>query len=256
MNDKTRRKLQDFARGVSASDLRDLRRDSQDLQNSQDLRDKTRREFLADSARIAGITALATALPLVAKDTKDTAQTNQTNSQNPQKTQNPQNKGDTMKNQQTWYITGASGGLGFALAKYLLSKGDKIALTSRKKGNLEAKFGELAKSENFLALTLTFDKNIDKQVAQNIAEVKRVFGRIDNVVNNAGYGLGGFVEEVSEKQLREQFEVNVFAPFLVAQNALKIMRPQAKSEGGSAQKFITLARLLDFACQMVARHIV
>lgn len=134
-----------------------------------------------------------------------------------------------MKNQQVWYITGASGGLGFALAKYLLEKGDKVALTSRKKGNLEAKFGELAKSENFLALTLTFDKNIDKQVAQNIAEVKRKFGRLDNVVNNAGYGLGGFVEEVSEKQLREQFEVNVFAPFLVAQNALKIMRPQAKS---------------------------
>lgn len=203
--------------------------------NLQDLRDKTRREFLADSARLAGITALATALPLVAKDTKDTAQTNQANQTNPQKSQNPQNKGATMKNQQSWYITGASGGLGFALAKYLLSKGDKVALTSRKKGNLEAKFGEFAKSENFLALTLTFDKNIDKQVAQNIAEVKRKFGRLDNVVNNAGYGLGGFVEEVSEKQLREQFEVNVFAPFLVAQNALKIMRPQAKSEGGSAQ---------------------
>lgn len=241
MNEKTQRKLQDFARDLSASDLRNLSCDSQDTknsQNSQDLRDKNRWEFLADSARLAGITALATALPLVAKDTKDTAQTNQTNSQNPQnlqKSQNPQNKGDTMKNQQTWYITGASGGLGFALAKYLLSKGDKVALTSRKKGNLEAKFGELAKSENFLALTLTFDKNIDKQVAQNIAEVKRVFGRLDNVVNNAGYGLGGFVEEVSEKQLREQFEVNVFAPFLVAQNALKIMRPQAKSEGGSAQ---------------------
>lgn len=202
------------------------------------MNEKTRREFLADSAKLAGITALATALPLVAQDTKDTAQTNQTNSQNPQnlqKSQNPQNKGATMKNQQSWYITGASGGLGFALAKYLLEKGDKVALTSRKKGNLEAKFGELAKSENFLALTLTFDKNIDKQVAQNIAEIKRKFGRLDNVVNNAGYGLGGFVEEVSEKQLREQFEVNVFAPFLVAQNALKIMRPQAKSEGGSVQ---------------------
>lgn len=201
MNDKIQR------------ESRDIQRDSMNLAyNSK------RREFIADSAKIAGITALATTFPLMAKDSN----------------KNPQNKGISMSKQQIWYITGASGGLGFALAKYLLEKGDKVALTSRKKGNLEAKFGELAKSENFLSLVLTFDKNIDKQVAQNIAEVKRKFGRIDNVVNNAGYGLGGFVEEVSEKQLREQFEVNVFAPFLVAQNALKIMRPQAKSEGGSA----------------------
>ncbi len=64
--------------------------------------------------------------------------------------------------------------------------------------------------------------------------MKEKFGRLDNVVNNAGYGLLGFVEEVSEKQLREQFEVNVFAPFLVAQNALKILRPQALREGGGA----------------------
>ncbi len=187
----------------------------------KEIRNKKRREFIADSAKLASVAVVASAVagisPLVAKDSN----------------KNSQNKGDKMKTQQVWYITGASGGLGFALAKYLLEKGDKVAVTSRKKGNLEAKFGDLAKSENFLALTLTFDKNIDKQVAQNIAEVKRKFGRIDNVVNNAGYGLLGFVEEVSEKQLREQFEVNVFAPFLVAQNALKIMRPQAVSEGGN-----------------------
>ena len=72
------------------------------------------------------------------------------------------------------------------------------------------------------------------QIAQNLAAVQQKFGRLDNVVNNAGYGLLGFVEEVSERQLRKQFEVNVFAPFLVAQHALKILRPQALSEGGSA----------------------
>lgn len=139
------------------------------------------------------------------------------------------------KTQQTWYITGASGGLGFELAKYCMEQGDKVAVTSRKNSNLEEKFGELAKNENFLALTLTFDKNIDEQVAQNIAEIKSKFGRIYNVVNNAGYGLLGFVEETSEKQLREQFEINVFAPFLVVQNALKIMRPQAKIDGGNSK---------------------
>lgn len=191
-----------------------------EIQHANDNTSQTRREFIANSSKVAlagmAIGAMASISPLLAKSAK------------------AQNKGDTMNSQQVWYITGASGGLGFALAKYLLEKGDKVAVTSRKKGNLEAKFGELSKSENFLPLVLTFDKNIDKQVAQNIAEIKRKFGRIDNVVNNAGYGVGGFVEEVSEKQLREQFEVNVFAPFLVAQNALKIMRPQAKSEGGNA----------------------
>ena len=199
---------------------------------------KNRREFMSDSAKIAvaGIATLGIA-PLMADSKQDSRKDLKQNSKNSRIAQDKTNtKGTTMKTQdsQVWYITGGSGGLGFALAKYLLEIGDKVAVTSRKKGNLEAKFGELAKSENFLALTLTFEKNIDKQVAQNIKAIQQKFGRIDNVVNNAGYGLLGFVEETSEKQLREQFEVNVFAPFIIAQNALKIMRPQAISEGGRA----------------------
>lgn len=207
---------------------------SSEIQNS-------RRKFVKNGGKLAvasvALGAMASVSPLLANT--NLARNESKNSSNSAASQNTtnSNKGTTMKtqNSQVWYITGASGGLGFALAKYLLEKGDKVALTSRKKGNLEKKFGELAKSENFLALTLTFDKNIDKQVAQNIKAIQQKFGRIDNVVNNAGYGLLGFVEEVSEKQLREQFEVNVFAPFLVAQNALKIMRPQAISEGGNAK---------------------
>lgn len=198
----------------------------------------SRREFVKNSGKVAlagvALGAMSSISPLLAN--ANLAQNSAKTAQN-SASQNTTNslKGEKMtQNSQVWYITGASGGLGYELAKYLLEKGDKVAATSRKKGNLEKKFGELAKSENFLALTLTFDKNIDKQVAQNIAAVQKKFGRIDNVVNNAGYGLLGFVEETSEKQLREQFEVNVFAPFLVAQNALKIMRPQAVNEGGNA----------------------
>ena len=134
---------------------------------------------------------------------------------------------------QVWYITGGSGGLGFALARYLLEKGDKVAVTSRKKGVAE-KFKGLATDENFLPLVLNFDGQLNTQIADNLAQVSAKFGRLDNVVNNAGYGLLGFVEEVDEAQLRQQFETNVFAPFLVAQNALKIMRPQAIAEGGKA----------------------
>lgn len=134
---------------------------------------------------------------------------------------------------QTWYITGASGGLGYELAKYLLAKGDKVALTSRKIENLEKKFGK--ESENMLFLELKFDKDLDAQIKANMQKIKAKFKRLDNVVNNAGYGLLGFVEEISQKELREQFEVNLFAPFLIAQNALKMMRQQCKNEKGSEE---------------------
>ncbi|MBD5165231.1 MAG: SDR family oxidoreductase [Helicobacter sp.] len=170
-----------------------------------------RRKFLKTLA-LTGAVIGAGAMPIFAQNTT-------------------KNKGAIMKNQ-VWYITGASGGLGLELAKYLLEKGDKVAATSRKLANLEDKLGK--ESENFLPLQLRFDKGLNAQIAQNLAAVQQKFGRLDNVVNNAGYGLLGFVEEVSERQLREQFEVNVFAPFLVAQHALKILRPQALSEGGSA----------------------
>ena len=211
------------------------------------MKTQSRREFIKTSAKL-GVAVAATGLsPLLASNSGANSNKNSQNSVNLSVNSSNKSgantatstKGNAMQkaqnNPQVWFITGASGGLGFALAKYLLEKGDKVAVTSRKKENLEKKFGELAKSENFLALTLTFDKNIDKQVSQNLAQIQKKFGRLDNVVNNAGYGLLGFVEEISEKQLRQQFEVNVFAPFIVAQNALKIMRPQALSEGGNAQ---------------------
>lgn len=179
-----------------------------------------RREFLKTSAKVvAGLSIGGIAL-------------NAVNTSNAQA--QTQNKGNTMhSNPQVWYITGASGGLGLELAKYLLSKGDKVAATSRKLSNIESKLGK--ESENFLPLELSFNGDMNAKIAANLEAVKKKFGRLDNVVNNAGYGLLGFIEEVSEKQLREQFEVNVFAPFLVAQNALKILRPQSIQEGGSKE---------------------
>lgn len=138
-------------------------------------------------------------------------------------------KGESMQDSQVWFITGASGGLGLELAKYLLERGDKVVGTSRKLSKLDKE------SANFLPLELNFDKNMAKDIESVLRATHKKFGRIDNVVNNAGYGLLGFVEEVSEKALRQQFEVNVFAPYLIAQNTLKIMRPQSLSQGGSSQ---------------------
>ena len=202
--------------------------------------DKQRRKLLQNTAILgvaSGMIGLSGALGLQGCDSKPKQNTAQNSgakgaaagASGADSTQHT--KGATMENQ-VWYITGASGGLGLELAKYLLEKGDKVAATSRKLANLESRLGK--ESENFLPLQLRFDKGLNAQIAQNLAAVQQKFGRLDNVVNNAGYGLLGFVEEVSERQLREQFEVNVFAPFLVAQHALKILRPQAQSEGGSA----------------------
>lgn len=143
-----------------------------------------------------------------------------------------------MNENQVWYITGASGGLGLALAKYLLQKNEKVAATSRKLSNIENKLGK--ENENFLPLELSFDESkggISAKSKENLDAILKKWGRLDNLVNNAGYGLLGFVEEVSEKQLREQFEVNVFAPYIITQNALKIMRPQVLKEGGAKQNF-------------------
>ncbi|TLD80896.1 SDR family oxidoreductase [Helicobacter sp. MIT 05-5293] len=201
--------------------------------------DKHRRKILKNSAILGvagGLASVSTIFGLQGCDSKESKSTTQKTAANSANSADSKltTKGEIMNtNPQVWYITGASGGLGLELAKYLISKGDKVAATSRKMGNITAKLG--VESESFLPLELRFDGDLNAQIAQNLNAVQQKFGRLDNVVNNAGYGLLGFVEETSEKQLREQFEVNVFAPFLVAQNALKILRPQSLAEGGNAE---------------------
>ena len=101
-----------------------------------------------------------------------------------------------MKNQ-VWYITGASKGLGLALAKKLLSEGYKVAATSRNKQELESAVG--ANNNTFLPLAVNLtDEN---SVKQSIRETVEHFGRIDVVVNNAGYGLAGALEELCDSEV-------------------------------------------------------
>ncbi|TLD84570.1 SDR family NAD(P)-dependent oxidoreductase [Helicobacter sp. MIT 11-5569] len=200
--------------------------------------DKDRRKILKNTTILGvagGLVGISGILGLQGCDSKQKSQTTQSNTNNANNADSKHTtQGENMNtNSHVWYITGASGGLGLELAKYLLAKGDKVTGTSRNIANITAKLG--SQSENFLPLELKFSGDLNAQIAQNLESVQQKFGRLDNVVNNAGYGLLGFVEEVSEKQLREQFEVNVFAPFLVAQNALKILRPQSLKEGGNAQ---------------------
>jgi len=126
-----------------------------------------------------------------------------------------------MSDTKVWYITGASKGMGFALAKQLLEKGHKVAATSRS----VAAFDEFTKLGNQF-LPLEVDLKSEQSVADSIKKTVDHFGEINVIVNNAGYGLGGALEELSAKEINENFEVNFFAVVRVIQQSLPYLRKQ------------------------------
>jgi len=122
----------------------------------------------------------------------------------------------------TWLITGTSKGFGRIWAEAALERGDKVAATARDKNTLQPlkeKYGDNV-------LTLALDVNDRQADFEVVKKVRETFGRIDVVVNNAGYGLFGFVEEVSEQEARAQIETNVFGALWMTQAVLPIMRQQ------------------------------
>ncbi|RPE13114.1 SDR family oxidoreductase [Chitinophaga lutea] len=123
--------------------------------------------------------------------------------------------------QKVWYVTGASQGFGLILVKKLLQQGYKVAATSRKASSLTEAIG---KHENFLPLQT--DVADEQSVQQSIRETVKTFGTIDAVVNNAGYGLLGTLEELSDEEVRGNFNVNVFGPLNVIRHAMPVLRSQ------------------------------
>lgn len=121
-----------------------------------------------------------------------------------------------------WFITGSSKGFGRIWAEVALARGDKVAATARDATTLQPLVDQYG--DNVLALTL--DVTDKAQVDAVVAEAQAKFGRLDVVVNNAGYGLFGAVEEVSEEEARAQIETNVFGALWVTQAALPFMRAQ------------------------------
>lgn len=122
----------------------------------------------------------------------------------------------------TWFITGASRGFGKEFAKSALGRGDRVAATARDFADLDdlvAEFGDAV-------LPLPLDVTDRAGAFDAVAKAKDELGRIDIVVNNAGYGLFGTVEEITEQQLRDQLEVNLFGVFHVTQAVLPILRDQ------------------------------
>lgn len=121
---------------------------------------------------------------------------------------------------QHWFITGVSGGLGLALAEELLKAGHSVSGTLRKQGQI-AGFEALKPGSAFGHLGDVRD-NAAMEKALNNAETNA--GPVDVLVNNAGYGLIGAVEELSEKEIRDQMEVNFFSALFLTQQILPRMR--------------------------------
>ncbi|KUJ24568.1 NAD(P)-binding protein [Mollisia scopiformis] len=133
-----------------------------------------------------------------------------------------------------FFITGTSTGFGFHLVEEVLAHGDIAVATARKPESLNFKG---TNDKNFLALKLDVTKNENIDSAFKSALDK--FGRIDVVVNNAGYGLSGVFEELTEQQVRTQMEVNFFGLTRVTKKAMEVMREQ-KPSGGLIQQVTSI----------------
>lgn len=122
----------------------------------------------------------------------------------------------------TWFITGASRGFGREWAEAALERGDRVAATARKLETLDALAEKYGNAVLPIQLDVT-DRAADFDAVKRAAEH---FGGLDVVVNNAGYGHFGMVEELTEDEVRSQMETNFFGALWVTQAALPIMREQ------------------------------
>jgi NAD(P)-dependent dehydrogenase (short-subunit alcohol dehydrogenase family) len=122
----------------------------------------------------------------------------------------------------TWFVTGASKGLGLAMVKKLLAAGYNVAATSRNLKELQSAVGKNTSGFLPLAVNLVDEDSVGKAIDETVSH----FGSIDFVVNNAGYGQAGSLEELSDAEARSNFDVNVFGALNVIRKALPYLRRQ------------------------------
>ena len=121
-----------------------------------------------------------------------------------------------------WFITGASSGFGRALASAVIAHGDQVAVSARDVSQVE----DFVQDHPLQARAYGLDVTQPESIRQAIAEAKRDFGRLDVVVNNAGYGLIGALEECSEEQMLRNIETNLTGPLRVMREVLPVFREQ------------------------------
>ena len=122
----------------------------------------------------------------------------------------------------TWFITGASSGFGRALAAAVIAHGHQVAVTARDVSQVE----DFVEDYPLQVRAYALDVLQPESIRQAVAEARRDFGRLDVVVNNAGYGLIGALEECSEEQMLRNIETNLTGPLRVMRAALPIFREQ------------------------------
>jgi NAD(P)-dependent dehydrogenase (short-subunit alcohol dehydrogenase family) len=122
----------------------------------------------------------------------------------------------------TWFITGTSRGFGREWASAALRRGDRVVGTARDPSTLD----DLVQQHPDTLLALALDVTDRQAVFDTVARAHQLFGQLDIVVNNAGYGQFGMVEELSEQEARDQIETNLFGALWVTQAALPFLRAQ------------------------------
>jgi NAD(P)-dependent dehydrogenase (short-subunit alcohol dehydrogenase family) len=138
-----------------------------------------------------------------------------------------------------WLITGCSTGFGRELAKLVLARGWRAVVTARDR----AKVADLVEGAGDRALALDLDVTDRGEIAAAVDAAKETFGRIDVLVNNAGYGYQSSVEEGEEEKIRAQFDANVFGLFALTRAVLPVMRAQ---RAGHVLNVTSVAGLVGF----------
>lgn len=142
---------------------------------------------------------------------------------------------ESNKMTKTWFITGGSKGLGLELTRQLLSQNQQVAVTTRDVDSIQEKFGD-----NRHLLILNVNLKDEKSITDAITQTVKTFGKIDVIINNAGYAQQGAVEALSDAEIRSNFDINVFAPINVIRHALPYLRQQRNG------RIINIASIVGF----------
>ncbi len=128
----------------------------------------------------------------------------------------------TQNSDPVWFITGCSTGFGLELARLIIGRGWRAVVTARDR----AKVADLALGAEDRVLALSLDVTEAGQIRESVRAATDTFGRIDVLVNNAGYGYQSSIEEGEEDKVRAQFDANVFGLFALTRAVLPVMRSQ------------------------------